>query len=58
MTRVFPFPLPNGWFQVAYAEEVSGARLLPLYYFERDLIAFRDAAGAEVLLGGWRMSEP
>lgn len=41
----FPFPLPNGWFQVAYSDELSADALLPLHYFKRDLIAFRDETG-------------
>ena len=45
MTREFPFPLPSGWFHVAYAEEVSGEAVASLRYFDRDLVAFRDAAG-------------
>ena len=45
MTREFPFPLPTGWFHVAYAEELSADSIRPLHYFDRDLIAFRDAAG-------------
>ena len=45
MTHRFPFPLPNGWFEVAPADALSGDRLLPLHYFERDFVAYRDAAG-------------
>ena len=45
MQRSFPFPLPNGWFQVATGEELARDRVLPLHYFERDLVAYRDATG-------------
>jgi phenylpropionate dioxygenase-like ring-hydroxylating dioxygenase large terminal subunit len=46
-TRRFPFPpFPNGWFQVAYADELGPGQVLPLSYFGRELVAFRTAAGA------------
>jgi 3-ketosteroid 9alpha-monooxygenase subunit A len=46
MTRYFPFPAyPNGWFQVAYADELAAGQVLPLSYFGRELVAFRTADG-------------
>jgi 3-ketosteroid 9alpha-monooxygenase subunit A len=42
----FPFPrYPNGWFQVAYSDELAPGVALPLQYFGRELVLFRDAAG-------------
>jgi phenylpropionate dioxygenase-like ring-hydroxylating dioxygenase large terminal subunit len=42
----FPFPrYPNGWFQVAYADELKPGGVLPLRYFGRDLVLFRTEAG-------------
>ena len=45
MQRRFPFPLPNGWFQVAYGDELSTEHPLALHYFDREWVAFRDAEG-------------
>jgi phenylpropionate dioxygenase-like ring-hydroxylating dioxygenase large terminal subunit len=47
----FPFPrYPNGWFQIAYSEDVKPGGVLPLKYFGRDLVLFRTEAGAPHLL--------
>jgi nitrite reductase/ring-hydroxylating ferredoxin subunit len=42
----FPFtPFPNGWFRVAYSDEIALGQVKPLYYFGRDLVLFRTADG-------------
>ena len=41
VTRRFPFPLPNGWYQVAYSDEVRVGEVKPLRYFATELVAFR-----------------
>ena len=42
----FPFPAyPNGWFRVAYADEIARGQLKGLHYFGQDLVAFRDEEG-------------
>lgn len=47
----FPFPrYPNGWFQVAYSDDLKPAGVLPLKYFGRDLVLFRTEAGEPHLL--------
>jgi 3-ketosteroid 9alpha-monooxygenase subunit A len=47
----FPFPrYPNGWFQVAYSDELEKGAVLPLKYFGRDLVLFRTDDGAANLL--------
>jgi phenylpropionate dioxygenase-like ring-hydroxylating dioxygenase large terminal subunit len=47
----FPFPrYPNGWFQVAYSDEIKPGAVLPLKYFGRDLVLFRTEAGAVSVL--------
>jgi phenylpropionate dioxygenase-like ring-hydroxylating dioxygenase large terminal subunit len=47
----FPFPrYPNGWFQVAYSEDLKPGGVLPLKYFGRDLVLFRTEAGVPHLL--------
>ena len=41
----FPFPLPNGWFQVAYSDELAPGDVVPLHYFGRELVLFRTEDG-------------
>jgi len=42
----FPFPTVfNGWYFVAYADELTRQRVLPLRYFGGELVAFRDDDG-------------
>jgi nitrite reductase/ring-hydroxylating ferredoxin subunit len=41
----FPFPVPNGWFIVAMADDVLAGELKAIRYFGRDLVAFRDDNG-------------
>jgi nitrite reductase/ring-hydroxylating ferredoxin subunit len=48
--RRFPFPIPNGWFIVARADELGPGDIVPLYYFGRDLVLYRTAAGEPRLL--------
>lgn len=45
MTR-FPFGLPNGWFLIAYADELPPGQLQPLHVLDRDLVVFRGESGA------------
>ena len=42
------FPMqryPNGWFQVAYSDELEPGQVVPLRYFGRDLVLFRGSDG-------------
>lgn len=41
----FPFPIPNGWFVVATADELLPGELLPVTYFGQDLVVFRTESG-------------
>ena len=51
MTRTFPFPpFPNGWFQVAYSNELGAGEVHPLKYFGKDLVLFRTSAGVPRVL--------
>jgi phenylpropionate dioxygenase-like ring-hydroxylating dioxygenase large terminal subunit len=51
MKREVPFPpYPNGWFQVAYADELAPGGVMPLEYFGQNLVLFRSADGAPHLL--------
>jgi 3-ketosteroid 9alpha-monooxygenase subunit A len=40
--REYPMPMPFGWFQVAWSDEVDKGAAKPLFYFDRHLVAWRD----------------
>lgn len=44
--RKYPMPMPFGWFQVAWSDEVAEGEAKKLYYFGRHLVAWRDEEGA------------
>jgi 3-ketosteroid 9alpha-monooxygenase subunit A len=46
MKREFPFPLPYGWFQVSYSDELAVGEVKPIHYFNRELVLFRTDDGA------------
>ena len=49
--REWPFPAyPNGWFVVAWADEIGPGETLPLEYFGRDFVLYRDEEGAPHIL--------
>ena len=51
MSARFPFPpYANGWFQIAYSDELLPGEVRPLRYFGRDLVLFRTEAGAPYVL--------
>ncbi|WP_445632768.1 cholesterol 7-desaturase [Nostoc sp. DSM 114161] len=42
----FPFSaFPNGWFRVAYSNELPLKKVIPIYYFGKNLILFRTEDG-------------
>jgi phenylpropionate dioxygenase-like ring-hydroxylating dioxygenase large terminal subunit len=46
MKREFPFPAyPNGWFAIAYGDEVAVGSVSPVEYFGRELVVFRGEDG-------------
>ncbi len=46
MTARFPFSaFPNGWFRVAYSDELPPGEVKPLYYFGKDWVLFRTEDG-------------
>ncbi len=45
MAREFPFPIPNGWFQVAYSDELAVGDVKPLRYFGKELVLARTEDG-------------
>lgn len=40
--RNYPMPMPFGWFQVAWSDEVASGDAIPLFYFDQHLVAWRD----------------
>ena len=53
MDRRFPFPLPNGWFMVAWADELGPGEVRPLRAFGEDLVLFRNEAGLARVLDAY-----
>jgi len=49
--RDWPFPAyPNGWFVVAWADELAQGETMPLEYFGRDYVLYRDDEGEPHIL--------
>jgi 3-ketosteroid 9alpha-monooxygenase subunit A len=46
MSERFPFPIPRGWFAVAYTDEIDPGEVRALKYFGKDLVMFRSESGA------------
>lgn len=44
-SKRFPFPIPLGWFHVAFESDVQAGEIKPLRYFGRDLVMWRSEAG-------------
>jgi 3-ketosteroid 9alpha-monooxygenase subunit A len=42
----FPFPVPSGWFPVAFSDEITPGAVRALRVFGRDLVAWRGEDGA------------
>jgi nitrite reductase/ring-hydroxylating ferredoxin subunit len=50
----FPFPrYPNGWFQVAYSDDLAPGGVMPLEYFGKQLVLFRGQDGKPYLLDAY-----
>ncbi len=47
---IYTPPIPNGWFQVAYSDELGPGAVVPLKYFGKDLVAFRTESGKVAVL--------
>ena len=50
MSTRFPFPIPNGWFQVEWSHELKVGEAKPLKYFGKDLVLFRGEDGEAHML--------
>jgi nitrite reductase/ring-hydroxylating ferredoxin subunit len=46
MSKRSPFPIPFGWFQVAWSADLKPGDVVPIEYFDRRLVAWRDEDGA------------
>ncbi len=42
----YPFPVPYGWFQVAWPSELEPGHAIPKYYFGEHLVLWREHSGA------------
>ena len=42
--------IPNGWFQVGYGDELKPGDVVPMKYFDRDLVMFRTESGEAKVL--------
>ncbi len=43
--REYPMPMPFGWFQVAWSDEIEAGSARPMFYFGRHLAGWRDDNG-------------
>ena len=50
MSGRFPFPIPSGWFAVAFSSELEPGEVKPVRYFDRELVLFRTSDGTAHLL--------
>lgn len=48
--QTLPSMLPTGWFQVAWSADIAVAEVVPLHYFGRDMVAFRQLDGVVKVL--------
>ena len=45
-SRRFPFPIPFGWYQVAFPGDLAPGEVTAVEYWSRELVLWRDTAGA------------
>lgn len=49
--RGFPYASPpHGWFQIAWTTELPQGKVIPLRYFERDMVCYRGHSGDVILM--------
>ena len=46
----YPYPIPFGWYQVAWHDELPVGKAKALYYFGRHLVGWRDDDGVAHVL--------
>lgn len=49
----FPFPIPHGWFQVAWTSALAPGDVLPLRAFGKDFVLFRTVGGRAAMLDAY-----
>jgi len=50
----YPFPrYPNGWFQVAYSDELAPGGVMPLQYFGKHMVLYRGEDGQPFVLDAY-----
>jgi phenylpropionate dioxygenase-like ring-hydroxylating dioxygenase large terminal subunit len=45
LPRTFPFPMPNGWFPVAFSDEVPAGQVRAVRCFGEELVVWRGLDG-------------
>ena len=53
MAENFPHPIPNGWFQVAFADELPTGALQTVHDFDQDLLLFPTEDGVAGAANPW-----
>jgi len=53
MSARFPFPIPNGWFAVAWSRELAAGDVKKLFCFGRELVLFRAQSGSAHVLDAY-----
>lgn len=46
MSKRSPFPIPFGWFQIGWSADLKPGDVVPVDYFDKSLVAWRDEHGA------------
>ena len=46
MSKRSPFPIPFGWFQVGWSADLKPGDVVPVDYFDKHLVLWRDEQGA------------
>ena len=50
----YPFsPFPNGWFQIAYSDELQPGDVIPVHAVGKHLVLFRTESGAPNVLDAY-----
>ncbi|TXS96158.1 Rieske 2Fe-2S domain-containing protein [Parahaliea maris] len=53
MSKRYKYPIPYGWYQVAYSKDLAPGESRPLRYFGEDLVIFRGEEGAVQVLDAY-----
>lgn len=53
MAGRFPFPMPYGWFRVAFSDEIGAGKSKPIRFFNQDMVLFRTESGSVKVLDAY-----